>query len=279
VNNLVTRTVSGVVFLCILISGIILHPFGFGGLFLFIIIAGLHEFYSITLPSAFPVRKILGYFTAILLYLLIYAINYSVIDSSYLWLLVIPVAILFISELYSRSEEPFKMIGTVLTGIVYVALPLSLITSLTLNNGNYDYRILLVLFVFLWSNDVGAYCFGMIFGQKGKHKLFERVSPKKSWEGFWGGIFVSLLAAFIISQIWSERYQVNIIHWYILAVIVSVFGTFGDLTESILKRSFGIKDSGKIIPGHGGILDRFDGALIAFPCAIAYICISKIFIQ
>jgi phosphatidate cytidylyltransferase len=155
-------------------------------------------------------------------------------------------------------------------------LPFALTTELTLHEGNYDYRIFLALFIFLWSNDVGAYCFGMMFGRKGKHKLFERISPKKSWEGFFGGIIVSLLAALVLSSVWGERYIFNQIHWFALALIVSLSGSFGDLAESMLKRSAGVKDSGKIMPGHGGILDRFDSALFAFPFALTYIYLFNI---
>jgi phosphatidate cytidylyltransferase len=276
-SNLVTRTISGVVFLCILLSGIIFHPFGYGVILLTIIIAGLHEFYSMLLPKSLFPRKIAGYTIAIVLFVLFYLKGFGLLDSgNYFWILVIPVAGVFITELYSLSQTPFANISGVLAGIVYVALPLSLTTELTIHEGNYDYRIFLTLFIFLWSNDVGAYCFGMMFGRNGKHKLFERISPKKSWEGFFGGLIASLLAAFILSSIWAERYTFGEVHWFILAVIVSLSGTFGDLAESMLKRAARVKDSGKIIPGHGGILDRFDSALFAFPFAMSYIYLLNI---
>lgn len=283
-NNLITRTISGIVFLAILISGIIFHPFGFGALFLFIIIVGLHEFYGMLLPKTFCIRKVLGYITAISTFSVFYAKNLGVIGSGYFWFLIIPVAALFIAELYSKSEKPFENIAYTLLGVIYIALPFSLVTELTFTEGNYDYRILLSFFIILWCNDVGAYCFGMLFGRSGKHKLFERISPKKSWEGFWGGVIVALAAGYILYTIWGEKYEImsrfnflqHMGHWIVMAAIVSIFGTFGDLTESMLKRSVGVKDSGKIMPGHGGILDRFDGALIAFPCAIAYLHIISI---
>jgi phosphatidate cytidylyltransferase len=267
------------------LSGIIFHPFGFAAVFIFVIIAGLHEFYGMLLPSSFPLRKYLGYLTAAILFLLFYAKGFGAISANCFWILTVPVAALFAAELYSKSATPFLSIAYVLSGVLYIAMPFALVNTLTFNSGNYDYHLLLTLFIFLWSNDVGAYCFGMMLGRKGKHKLFERISPKKSWEGFWGGIIAVLLAGFILSYVWGERYiganhpfeqGMNLIQWYILAVIVSIFATFGDLTESMLKRSVGAKDSGKIMPGHGGILDRFDGALIAFPCALAYIHIFNI---
>jgi phosphatidate cytidylyltransferase len=271
-SNLITRTVSGTVFLCILLSGIIFHPFGYGVILLTIIVAGLHEFYGMVLPKSFPVRKALGYVIAIAMFALFFAKGMGLFVSvNGFWFLVIPVAGVFVAELYSSSQTPFSNISSVLAGVIYVALPFSLTTELTLYGGNYDFRIFLALFIFLWSNDVGAYCFGMMLGRKGKHKLFERISPKKTWEGFFGGLITSLLAAFILSSVWGERYGFSTIHWFVLALIVSLTGTFGDLAESMLKRSAGVKDSGKIIPGHGGILDRFDSAIFAFPCALAYI--------
>ncbi|MDR2026350.1 MAG: phosphatidate cytidylyltransferase [Prevotellaceae bacterium] len=276
-SNLVTRTVSGIIFLCILLSGIIFHPFGYGFIFLFVIVAGLHEFYNLLLPKLSLSRKISGYMTAIMLFALFYLKGYGLpVSGNCFWILTVPVAGIFIAELYARSQTPFSNISGILTGVIYVALPFSLTTELTMHEGNYDYRIFLALFIYLWSNDVGAYCFGMIFGRGGKHKLFERISPKKSWEGFFGGIVTSLLAAFILSSVWDDRYVFDRIHWFVLALTVSLSGTFGDLVESMLKRSAGVKDSGKIMPGHGGILDRFDSALFAFPSALAYIYLFNI---
>jgi phosphatidate cytidylyltransferase len=249
-----------------------LHPFGYGVLLLAIIVIGLHEFYGMLLPKTFLLRKILGYVIAITMFALFFLKGLGFVSGNYFWILIFPVAGVFIAELYSLSDNPFANISGVLAGVINVALPFSLTTELTMHEGNYDYRILLALFIFLWSNDVGAYCFGMLFGRKGKHKLFERISPKKSWEGFWGGIIVSLIAAFVLLSVWGERYaSVDKAHWFALAVIISLSGTFGDLIESMLKRSAGVKDSGKIMPGHGGILDRFDSALFAFSFALAYI--------
>ncbi|MDR0725263.1 MAG: phosphatidate cytidylyltransferase [Prevotellaceae bacterium] len=276
-SNLLTRTVSGTVFLCILLAGIILHPVGYGVLLLAIIVIGLHEFYGMLLPKPFRLRKISGYVIATVMFALFFLKGYGLIVSgNYFWILIFPVAGVFIAELYSLSDNPFANISGVLAGVIYVALPFSLTTELTLHEGNYDYRILLALFIFLWSNDVGAYCFGTLFGRKGKHKLFERISPKKSWEGFWGGIIVSLTVAFVLLSVWGERYAFDKVHWFALAVIISLSGTFGDLTESMLKRAAGVKDSGKIMPGHGGVLDRFDSALFAFPFALSYIYLLDI---
>jgi phosphatidate cytidylyltransferase len=270
-NNFTVRTVSGVVFIILLLSGIILHPFGFAALTLAIIVAGMYEFYSMfpVVQSGFV--KILGYFVGMALFLMFFALGYGWISSSKIFLaLIFPVVAVFVAELYVKSDTPAAEIAAVLFGTVYVALPFALMNVLVFRENVYDYRPLLSFFIFLWANDVGAYCFGMLFGRHGRHKLFERISPKKSWEGFFGGLAAAAGAAFILSSVWGERYETALMQWIVLAVIISLAGTFGDLAESMFKRSAGVKDSGKIMPGHGGALDRFDGALLAFPCALAY---------
>ena len=128
---------------------------------------------------------------------------------------------------------------------------------------------LLALFIMLWASDVGGYIIGMTFGQKKGHKLFPRISPKKSWEGFIGSIVFAQLAALVV-YFWNPL-SLTLMHYVILALIISVLGVFGDLIESVMKRNFGVKDTGTIMPGHGGLLDRFDGALLAFPIAIVYV--------
>lgn len=125
--------------------------------------------------------------------------------------------------------------------------------------------------IILWSSDVGAYIFGMTFGQKHGHKLFPSISPKKSWEGYWGSLFTSLLAGYLLYRF--SLLPTGIAHALVIALIINIFGTLGDLAESQLKRHFGVKDAGKIMPGHGGLLDRFDGAILSFPVAIAYLMI------
>jgi phosphatidate cytidylyltransferase len=270
-NNFAIRTVSGVVFIILLLSGIVLHPFGFAALTLAIIVVGMYEFYSMFPVVRSGFVKILGYFVGITLFLMFFALGFGWISSCRIFLaLAFPVVAIFIAELYAKSEAPAAEIATVLLGAVYVALPFALMNMLVFRENVYDYRPLLSFFIFLWANDVGAYCFGMMFGRHGRHKLFERISPKKSWEGFFGGLAAAAGAAFILSSVWGERYDAARTQWIVLAVIISLAGTFGDLTESMFKRSVGVKDSGKIMPGHGGALDRFDGALIAFPCALAY---------
>lgn len=278
-NNLLTRTISSAVFLAVMLAGMMFfRPFCLGILFLPVMTVGLYEFYAMLLPNKSFIFKLTGYATAIMLYAIFYLKNLSALPDSWFFILVLPVSILFIAGLYSKSEKTFEMIFCILAGIIYVALPFSLITGLAfVREEGYDFRILLALFIMLWSNDAGAYCFGSVFGRKSRHKLFERISPNKSWEGFFGGVITSLAATVILFSIYGKEYGFSAVHWFAIALIVAVFATFGDLFESMLKRNAGVKDSGRIMPGHGGVLDRFDGALIAFPCAMAYIKIINIF--
>jgi phosphatidate cytidylyltransferase len=150
-------------------------------------------------------------------------------------------------------------------GIIYIALPFSLLVPIAFLNGTYQGKLILGLFILMWTIDTGAYIFGKLFG---KHKLFERVSPKKTWEGFIGGALVSIGGAFVMCHFIGI---LAIQHWITIALLMIIFGTLGDLIESMFKRSVGMKDSGKILPGHGGILDRFDSLILAIPIIFAYL--------
>ncbi|MDR2564143.1 MAG: phosphatidate cytidylyltransferase [Prevotellaceae bacterium] len=273
-NNFVTRTASGLVFIVLLLAGLIAHPFGFALLMLAIIIIGMKEFYAMSPSGRFAALDAMGYIAGASTFGLFFSLNFWQIQPTFFLLLTLPALAIFIVELYSKSRQPSLDIANVMLGILYVALPFSLMNLLVLRSGNYDYRLLLSFFIFLWTNDVGAYCFGVLFG---RHKLFERISPKKSWEGFFGGLIATLAAALVLSSIWGESYGAALPAWLIFAAVVSITCTFGDLVESMFKRSAGLKDSGTIMPGHGGVLDRFDGALTAFPCALTYIEISGYF--
>ena len=156
---------------------------------------------------------------------------------------------------------------------MYIALPFALTNLIVFTpDGGFNGRVLLAVMIIIWSSDVGAYLSGMTFGQRHGHKLFPSISPKKSWEGYFGGLFLSLAAGWCVGYFSMVDYP-----WYhclILALLVNISSTIGDLVESQLKRNFGVKDAGRIMPGHGGLLDRFDGALLAFPVSVLYITLS-----
>lgn len=180
----------------------------------------------------------------------------------------VPVVTLAILELYKTTENPFINISHTLFGVFYVAAPLAMINYLIfsrLHNGEYNPDILIAVLIFIWINDSGAYIVGSLIG---KHKLFPRISPNKTWEGSIGGGILAICMSLVIAQYISA---ISLIHWIVIAIITVVFGTFGDLTESMLKRTAKIKDSGNILPGHGGILDRFDSLLMAAPMVLLYI--------
>lgn len=189
---------------------------------------------------------------------------------------------LFISELYTGNKDAINDWAYTMLSQLYIALPFSMINVLSFETSafdgqiHYDMLLPLSIFIFLWTNDTGAYCSGSLFG---KHKLFPRISPAKSWEGsIGGGIFV-LIAAGIIGYIANdgEAHRLSILGWEGLGLVVVFFGTWGDLVESLFKRTLGVKDSGNILPGHGGMLDRFDSSLMAIPAAVIYLYTIQLF--
>lgn len=175
----------------------------------------------------------------------------------------------FIIQLYMKDKDPITRWSHSFMGQVYIALPIGLLSFLAFEPSStflfYNPWLLLSFFAFIWINDTGAFLVGSAIGKK---RLFERISPKKSWEGFWGGIAFNLVLAYILSTQFNVLSQLE---WYGLAITVSIFATLGDLCESLLKRTLQIKDSGSILPGHGGMLDRFDSVLLAAPAAVIYL--------
>lgn len=185
---------------------------------------------------------------------------------------------MLIAELYLKQEDPIQDWAYTMLSQMYIALPFSLLNVLAFtvtNNGMVSFNTLLPLsiFVFLWVNDSGAYCIGSLLG---RHKLFPRISPGKSWEGSVGGAVAVLIVAYAISYYLDDR-MLTSLEWLGLGLTVVVFGTWGDLVESLFKRTLGIKDSGNILPGHGGMLDRFDSSLLAIPAAVIYLYTLSLF--
>ena len=181
--------------------------------------------------------------------------------------------VLMVRELYFKKPSPLDDWAHTLFPVIYIALPYALTSMLAFNvqgpDTGYSAVVPITLFVFLWCNDVGAYCTGCTIG---KHKLFERISPKKTWEGSIGGAVFTMVAAFLLHHFLPDWYSfMPVWVWIGMALVVVLFGTWGDLIESLMKREMGIKDSGKILPGHGGMLDRFDSALLAIPATVVYL--------
>ena len=265
-SNLIQRTITGIIFLIIVIGAIVLSEISFLVLFALIITGAMYEFYTLAQKKSFNPQKIYGIIIGLIVFILSF-LYVKDIFSAKIFLLLIPVFIsVFIIELYRKSEYVFVDIGFTIIGIIYIAVPVSLANFIVFSeNGEYSSHLLLGFLFLTWSFDTLAYVFGVSFG---KHRLFERISPKKSWEGFIGGTILSIGVAYIISLLFNE---LSLTHWIIVSLIISVFGSYGDLVESSFKRNIDEKDSGSILPGHGGILDRFDAVFFALPLFYVYL--------
>jgi phosphatidate cytidylyltransferase len=274
---MLTRTVTGSVFLLVVISAIVFHQLTFALLFLLIIIIGLIEFYSLLEKNGHHPQKWIGIIIGSLTFITLFFNNSSAYGITNLILpIYLPVFFtVFLAELFRNKPQAFSNIALTFLGIFYVSVPLSLWNLISIHYGpqqaspTYNWHYLLGYFFLMWTADTGAYLSGRYFG---KHKLFERLSPKKTWEGFAGGIVLSLVVAWVNSIYYKE---LRLDQWVIVAVLTAGLGTLGDLVESMFKRSIDIKDSGNILPGHGGILDRFDGVFISSPFVVAYLLLIR----
>jgi CDP-diglyceride synthetase len=270
-NNTVKRTLSGICFLAIVIAGLLVNKYLYAALITFMMVTMLYEFYRMTMGELFPRTRglaiVLGCCSFLtLFFVLAFRLEIRLVGVSAILLLV-----LMISTLMVKDKADFKLFSFLYTGLLYIAAPLTLSSFVVLDQaGNFDGRPMLAFFIIIWASDVGAYCVGMLLGKYSK-KLFESVSPKKTWAGFWGGLAFAVLAGLIL--IWTGLWTYPWYHAIILSVIMHVAGVFGDLFESQWKRVCEIKDSGNIIPGHGGMMDRFDSALFAIPAGVIYLVI------
>ena len=274
-KNLLIRTLSGLVFAAVMIAGLLFHPVPYALLMMLVISIITLEYFHISLGRRQAFSKCVVLATGWLLFILLYTLMRYHVQEAWFLLLVFPAASIWISLLYQKRTKNFAKAPYLFTAIVYIALPFSLTNLIAFDAmGNFYGKTLLALFILLWASDVGAYLFGISFGQKNGHKLFPSLSPKKSWEGFWGGWATALLAGYLLTTVGWLPYP--LIHSLVIAALVHLFGVWGDLSASQLKRHFHVKDSGKMMPGHGGLLDRFDSALLALPVVIAYIKLLNI---
>ena len=271
-NNFLKRTLTAGAFVAVLLFCTYYSQLSFSILFFIITILGLWEFYKLSEKGDNKPQKVLGTIAGASIFTTtaFVCMGYD----AHLLIINIPlVFLIFISELYTKAKNPFRNIAFTILGIVYVAVPFSLLNYLVTYTGTYSYELLFGFFFILWCNDSGAYLAGSAFG---KRKLFPRISPGKSWEGSIGGAIASYIVVFIISK-WYTGF--SIIDWLVIAAILIVIGTLGDLVESLYKRSKNVKDSGTLLPGHGGILDRFDSLLMATPFVFTYLYLEQYFHQ
>ncbi len=270
-NNFLKRTLSGFLFVVLVVGSILFSPYAF--IVVFSIICGwsVYEFHKLTnTVKDVNVNVWFSIIGGVLLFLCSFLFSSETSQYSVFLIYGLYIVLVFILELYRQKSNPVNNLAYFIFGQFYVALPFSLLNFILYFEG-WQPLLLLSVFITIWINDTGAYLVGVNFG---KHRLFERVSPKKSWEGFFGGAAVAMLSGYVFSLFIP---QISLVNWLIFSEIIVIFGTFGDLIESLLKRTVNVKDSGNIIPGHGGLLDRFDSMLLAAP--VVFIFLSFLFQQ
>ncbi len=269
-NNLTKRTISGIAFVIVFVGCILLGRSTFFCLFLIITALALDEYNKLVNKHGLAnINSTVNTIAGIYLFFATSFLLQGAVGPRIFLPYVLSLLYLMISELYLKQSHPVANWIYAFGGQMYVALPLALIYLLAFYGGSgFSPMLPLAVFVFIWINDTGAYCVGSLLYKRFPAKLFERISPKKTWIGSIGGAFFVLLGAYLISLM-SDILPV--IHWMGLGLTVCVFGTWGDLVESLFKRTLEIKDSGHFLPGHGGVLDRFDSALIAIPASVIYI--------
>lgn len=273
-NNLTQRLITGLLGAAAIIAGVSYSEWLYFIIFFLICLFSLREFYTLSGLDGMIPLKTMGTLIGLVVFALSFFIEQKTISERYYFAIFPMVAIVYLIKLYKKSEhKPFTNIAYTFLGVFYIAIPFALLNHIafseTVVNGNsvsqYNFEIILGLLLILWASDTGAYFAGTLFG---KHKLFERISPKKSWEGFWGGAALAIVITYILTLYF---HSLSLVDWMIISLIIIIGGTFGDLVESLLKRSIEIKDSGDSLPGHGGFLDRFDGLFISAPFIVAYL--------
>ena len=272
-KNLAVRTMSGLVLAAVVLGAIAWSQWSFGALLLVLLAVGMHEFYVLAGKQGNSPQKIVGLVAGIVLFVLNFAFvseDIEILGSARqaygcgLAFLLLLLPAMFICELYRRNENPAAGIGTTMMGVCYVALPLSLMCYIPMVGSDTWNPWVMIAYIFIiWANDVFAYLVGMSVG---RHRLCERLSPKKSWEGFFGGLAGAVVMGVVAAKVLDAHVWV----WAGLALVAAVSGVLGDLVESMFKRAAGVKDSGKLIPGHGGMLDRFDAMLLSAPFVFVY---------
>jgi phosphatidate cytidylyltransferase len=279
VTNLVRRTVTGAFIVIFVLGGLWLHPVTFFIVGAVMIGGTQHEYYIMVRGTGVRPQLITGIISGFILYFISTMIALGWLPVKGFLVLIPVISIVMFIELFRNVQRPFDSLAHTFFSILYTAVPFSMFPFSAFNRTGlepllqmegiqFSPGILIGFFLLLWMNDTGAYLVGSLIG---KHRLFERISPRKSWEGFFGGMILTLLVARLFSG-WLGVADTT--GWMIIAFIISVAGTLGDLLESMLKRSLGLKDSGTVMPGHGGFLDRFDSVVVAFPLVYLYLAIA-----
>lgn len=281
-TNFLKRAISGIAFAAIMLAAFLTNKFVFGGVMLFCLVVMMWEFLHMTCGKEYKYSQFLSILAGATLFTLVFCFKANFLPGRLIILSFVPVFLLMINSLYVKDKSRFDKFANLYTAILYIAVPWSLMNfAVFAPDGEFGGRLLLCFFCIIWGSDVGAYLFGITLGQKYGKKLFPSISPKKSWIGFWGGMFMAAAVAVVLYYVkwfpaFSSRTAVDICNYVAIAILLHVTGVYGDLIESQWKRHYNVKDSGSIIPGHGGLLDRFDSALIAIPIGIIYLVVAHV---
>ena len=270
-KNLIIRALTGIIFVVVLISAICIHPIFF--LILFCIITGLTLWEFGGLVKHYEnanLQRTVNMLGGVYLFIATFVYANGLTDGKIFLPYLLFIMLTMIAELYYKAPNPINNWAFTLFAQIYCAGSFSILNFIGAEPGtpgvmSYTPLFIMAIFIFVWLDDTGAYLVGSLIG---KHKLFERISPKKSWEGFFGGLILALASSQAFAWFAPE---INRMNWLGLAATVVLFGTWGDLIESLLKRTLGVKDSGNVLPGHGGMLDRFDSVMLAVPASYIYI--------
>ena len=274
-NNFLKRTLSGLAFGAVMLAALLTDRFVFGAVMLFALIVMMSEFLKMTCGNDYRFSQVLTILAGAVLFALTYLYKGFCLPGRFVALAFIPVFILMVNSLYVKDKTCFSKFSSIYAALVYIAVPWSLINFAAFNAaGEFNGIMLLCFFCIIWGSDVGAYLFGMSLGQKYGKKLFPSISPKKSWIGFWGGLLTAVIVA--VALHFAGVFTFGLVHCIAIAILLNVTGVYGDLIESQWKRHYEVKDSGTIIPGHGGLLDRFDSALMAIPVGIIYLVVMNV---
>jgi len=263
-----TRAITGIFFVAVMLGSFFAGSTIFSIFYGLLALLCLQEFYGLLKKAGLEPNLPLGLLNGVYIYAAFAASFYldTALIHKIIFLMVLPLTAVFIHELYKESATPFANIGYTFLGLILAVIPFTFFHTLGfVTNAGFNFHIPMAFLLMLWANDTGAYLVGRQFGRA---KLFERHSPKKTWEGFIGGIVIAGIVGYIISIYFTELPWRN---WVSIGVIIGIVGTTGDLVESMFKRSLSIKDSGGLLPGHGGLLDRFDGLLLSAPIVFVYL--------
>jgi len=258
-----------------MLAAFLTNKYVYGIVMLFSLVVMMKEFLSMTCGRNYRYSQFLSIFSGAVLFTLVYLYKAFDFPGRLVILAFVPVFLLMINSLYLKDKSRFDKFANLYAAMLYIAVPWAMLNFAVFNAaGEFNGILLLCFFCIIWGTDVGAYMFGITLGQKYGKKLFPSISPKKSWIGFWGGLGTAVGVA--IGLHYVGLFCFDLIHCIFMGVLLCVAGVYGDLIESQWKRHYNVKDSGNIIPGHGGLLDRFDSALIAIPIGIIYLVVMNV---